>query len=139
MSAAASVCRAPESVRSFSAERRSLSESAYWPSPTYVFAIVSSTSASDGRLSGERAVDLSLGLLQSIDQRDAAGSALPRVRGAEGALQKLVDRRRPRGFLLRAVARTADLVGLDRQHDGHADEKDERRRGSSRTRSDGGR
>ena len=63
-----------------------------------------------GRLAFERALDLTLGLLQSIDQRYAPSAALPRIGGAEGLLQELVDRGGTRGFLLRAVARPADLI-----------------------------
>jgi hypothetical protein len=68
---------------------------------------------------------LLLGLLQRVDERDAARAALPRVRRAERFLQELVDRSRAGRLLRRAVALAADLARLNGENDGDADEKEE--------------
>ena len=125
MSAPASVCRAPDAVRSFSAERRSLSASAYWPSPTYVFAIVSSTSAWTAGWPENApwtwpSACLSASTRETPRAPRCHGSAAPKV-----FCRNLVDRGGPHGLLLRAVAGPADLRVLDRQHDRHADQEDE--------------
>src|SRR4029077_1780802 len=88
----------------------------------------------DERLPGEGAVHLLLSLLERVDERDAARSAaLPGIRGAERALEELVDRGRARGFLRRAIALAPDLAGLDGEGDDRSDD-DEKDRGCRRER-----